>query len=597
MLWCEIVSFQTKSTFICLFYRPHSTGVEYMESLRDSLTLLKCKYSTGNYELLVVGDFNLPTIDWSNECLIASKSNVVGTFLDVIHDFNLKQHVFDPTRYGTSDNVLDLVFSLNQDFVQNLTVEPGISDHEMVSFQIKVINESKCRYKTAYLIDYKHLNSLITMLNKLDLEPTIDENADINKLWLTWKYKFMRAVNTCIPKKKVKINNCNPWMKSEFKKVFRKQRRLHRRYKMNKNVSNKEKLKSHRKMVRKKLKSAEMYYIKHLSENIENGKKNFWKYVKRQQCNTVGINTLKYNGVNYVNDEEKANLLNYEFQSNFIKENRKNLPSLSSYNNVSEFTHIEITPNEVFTLLSQLDTSKATAPGCIMPKLLKSCACAIYPSLTKLFNESVKLCQIPDEWKDATITPLYKKGSKCEPKNYRPISLTSGICKILEKIMRKHLIKHLDSIKFLNTNQHGFRHKRSCETQLLATLEDWCNALEKKQNIDIVYLDISRAFDCVPHERLLCKLYNAGIKGNVLGWFKSFLQNRRQRVKINETYSNWVTVSSGIPQGTILGPVLFLVYINDIGKNLFSNIRLFADDCILYNCFDNCKNKKPLQDD
>ena len=232
-----------------------------------------------------------------------------------------------------------------------------------------------------------------------------------------------------------------------------------------------------------------------------------------------------------------------------------------------------------------------------MPKLLKSCACAIYPSVTKLFNESVKLCQIPDEWKDATITPLYKKGSKCEPKNYRPISLTSGICKILEKIMRKHLIKHLDSIKFLNTNQHGFRHKRSCETQLLATLEDWYNALEKKQNIDIVYLDISRAFDCVPHERLLCKLYNAGIKGNVLGWFKSSLQNRRQRVKINETYSNWVTVSSGIPQGTILGPVLFLVYINDIGKNLFSNIRLFADDCILYNCFDNCKNKKPLQDD
>ena len=155
--------------------------------------------------------------------------------------------------------------------------------------------------------------------------------------------------------------------------------------------------------------------------------------MKRQQCNTVGINTLKYNGVNYVNDEEKANLLNYEFQSNFIKENRKNLPSLSSYNNVSEFTHIEITPNEVFTLLSQLDTSKATSPACIMPKLLKSCACAIYPSLTKLFNESVKLCQIPDEWKDATITPLYKKGSKCEPKNYCPISLTSGICKILEK--------------------------------------------------------------------------------------------------------------------------------------------------------------------
>ena len=252
---------------------------------------------------------------------------------------------------------------------------------------------------------------------------------------------------------------------------------------------------------------------------------------------------------------------------------------------------------EVFKLLSNINTSKATGPNEIIPKVLKQCASSLCSSLSLIFNISLNTGKIPMEWKDALVVPLYKKASQSDPKNYRPVSLTSLICKLLEKIVRQRVTLHLEKHSILIDNQHGFRNKRSCDTQLQLTLDDWYKAIENKQNVDVIYLDISRAFTCVPHNRVLSKLYNFGIKGSLLGWFRSFLKERRQRVRVNNRMSEWVEVTSGVPQGTILGPLIFLLYINDIADDLNATCRLFADDCLLYKCYSEFQETNRLQED
>ena len=226
-----------------------------------------------------------------------------------------------------------------------------------------------------------------------------------------------------------------------------------------------------------------------------------------------------------------------------------------------------------------------------------SCAEVLSPSIAALFNKSLSQGEIPDAWREAIVIPIHKKSSKSDPKNYRPVSLTSSVCKLLENIVRQQLQTHLNRHNLLIDNQHGFRSKRSCETQLISSLNDWCKALENKQNIDIIYLDISHAFDCVPYNRLLTKLYNIGIKGNLLGWFRSFLKGRKQKVRVNNSYSKWIPVTSGVPQGTILGTLLFLIYINNITDSLNCTCRLFADDCILYKSYSDQKETDSLQED
>ena len=190
-----------------------------------------------------------------------------------------------------------------------------------------------------------------------------------------------------------------------------------------------------------------------------------------------------------------------------------------------------------------------------------------------------------------------KKGNKHEATNYRPVSLTSVCCKTLEHIICRHILNHLDKHHILTSLQHGFRSGHSCESQLIITMEDIMRRYDQKKQIDLVILDFSKAFDTVPHRKLLHKLNNYGIQGNILRWISSFLMDRQQRVIVEGEASSKCTVDSGVPQGTVLGPLLFLCHINDLPLHVTSQVRLFADDCLLYREINNYADHVALQED
>lgn len=199
-----------------------------------------------------------------------------------------------------------------------------------------------------------------------------------------------------------------------------------------------------------------------------------------------------------------------------------------------------------------------------------------------LFNSSLRSGVVPSDWRTANISPVFKKGERFKASNYRPVSLTCICSKMLEHIIVSGMMAHFDRHHILVDCQHGFRTRRSCETQLLSLTQELHKQLEQKQQVDMIVLDFSKAFDKVPHHRLMRKLWNYGIRGNTHRWISTFLMDRKQRVVVDGETSDWVRVDSGVPQGTVLGPVLFLAFINDLPSAVDAQVRLFADDAVLY---------------
>ena len=262
-----------------------------------------------------------------------------------------------------------------------------------------------------------------------------------------------------------------------------------------------------------------------------------------------------------------------------------------------EMPEIIISPAGVEKLLQSIDPSKATGPDNISNQALKIAAVEFSPILCFIFQQSIDTGNMPADWQRANITPIYKKGATTDPANYRPISLTSVCCKLLEHIIDSQLMKHLEKYDILTNAQHAFRKARSTETQLILTIHDLAKNLDNHIITDLAILDFSKAFDVVPHERLLTKLDHYGIRGKTKHWIRSFLTQRHQRVTINGTSSSWEKVLSGVPQGTVLGPHLFLLFINDLSEVTNSTIRLFADDCLVYRGIKGPEDETLLQQD
>ena len=200
-----------------------------------------------------------------------------------------------------------------------------------------------------------------------------------------------------------------------------------------------------------------------------------------------------------------------------------------------------------------------------------------YP-LAIIFQHSIDQSRVPQQWRTANVTPIFKKGSKRDAANYRPISLTSHIGKLLERIIRDHILRHLDNKQLIKPSQHGFLPGRYCQSNLLEFLERVTDDTDRGNNTDVAYLDFAKAFDNVSHARLLVKLKALGVNNQVSSWIEAWLRHRRQRVVFGGEESAWSAVSSGVPQVSILGPLLFIVYINDLDEKMTSTVLKFADD-------------------
>ena len=229
-----------------------------------------------------------------------------------------------------------------------------------------------------------------------------------------------------------------------------------------------------------------------------------------------------------------------------------------------------------------LNPHKAPGPDKFKPIVLQTLHKELAPILQLIFQRSVDTGKLPDIWKEANVSPIFKKGKMSFLSNYRPISLTCVLCKVLEHIVASSVAKHFTELDILYDLQHGFLEKRSCETQLIMLDDELAKNMQMGKQTDLIFLDFSKAFDKIVHEKFLLKLHQYGIRGDTLNWIKDFLDNRKQTVVINGINSDEVPVSSGVPQGSVLGTILFLAYINDLSEQVKSRVRLFADDTAMY---------------
>ena len=587
VVWAEINISGTKKIIVGTYYRPPSSDETSLENLNISLSRIS---NTSSSYIWLGGDFNLGHIDWSVPTVIPGKPDqkLHHQLLTIALDHSLHQMTDKCTR---NNRILDLFFTSNPTNVNKVTTLPpiGKADHDIVYIEIDIwLRRVREIPRKIHKFNKANWDNIIS-----DLKSTLDtlkedQHKDVDSLWNTFKVNLITSIEKNVPTKMITYKHRLPWVTDKLRKLINKKNRAY-----TKRNTNPERFKELKKTVQKELRSAYWTYIEKTICDIPVNEpdqhqtskakpKNLFSYIKSTRSDNTGVAPLKHNGTLITDTEEKANILNNQFQSVFTNETNTDIPDKGTSHH-SEMPEIHIHNNGILKLLSNINPHKASGPDNINGRVLKKLKEHVAPILTLIFSKSLQTGKTPTYSKHANVAPVFKKGEKYKPVNYRPISLTCICCKLMEHIITSNIMSHLENNSILYDLQHGFRKSRSCESQLIDFIQELHHENNNNIQTDLIIMDFAKAFDKVPHKRLLYKLNFYGIRHNTLNWIQAFLTDRTQTVVLDGTSSTSVPVTSGVPQGTVLGPILFLIYINDFPEYLqYSKLRLFADDSIIY---------------
>ena len=563
---------RSKNFLINLIYRPPANNAASDKIMYDQIIEI-----SNAFDCVIFGDFNLPVSTWGDTLSCHSGHDLYNKLLESA----LSQHVHKPTR---GDNTLDLIFSTNDNLVSNVNIGPefSTSDHRIVSFNInfEIFKESDSEEKI-FLYNKGNYERLRAILADVDWNKLLDEES-IDEAWSKFTNVLNKTVENCIPTSKRRAQNKSnkpKWWNNQIKSGLLQKRRAYLRYKSTQNERDKLEFERLRRETKKMIKQSKKNLELYVAGISKSNPKEFYSYIRKKKVlpSNIGPLTLP-NGKNVSNEFEIAEELNKYFASVFTVEDTNGLQEITTQRNIAPLSNCSFSDNAVIKALDKINANKTSGPDCIAPRVLKEAKFQLCRPLSLLFTKSFNSGKIPDDWKLANVTPIQKKGDKTTPSNYRPISLTSVVCKLMESIIRDQLVTFLEENDLVKNSQHGFRNKRSCLTNLLDFYNEVYNVYDDTKAVDVIYLDFQKAFDKVPHQRLLIKLKSHGVEGKLLKWLEDWLSERKQRVVINGKSSSWRDVLSGVPQGSVLGPILFIIYVNDIDDGLTCKISKFADD-------------------
>ena len=553
---------------ILLVYRPPTSGAENTEKLCSILENL-------DPNTLVIGDFNMPGIDWTNFTADVRGKRLV----EVVEEEGLEQLVDFATH--TKGNMLDLIITNCGDKI--ISVEDagklGRSDHCILMIEIgmdlgKNMPERKCMAWNR--ADWDGMRDLLRQSRWSE----ILRRGTVDEAWGILAAKITAATTTFVPTVRSTNLSRPKWMNRELLRLVRQKRRAWKTFKSYGTFESLEKYKKLEKDVVKKVRNAKRKMEKEIANTKENNNKKFTSYIKSKTKSKSTIGPLRNTEGQLITDDRgMADELNKYFSSVFTIENLENIPILEQETE-NRLETINISWARIRRQIKNLRTGSAPGPDGISTQVLKELQEEFLEPLSIIYERSIQETNIPAGWKRAVVIPVFKKGTKGDPGNYRPVSLTSIPCKMMESIIKEDMMKFFEDNNLVKDTQHGFMRGKSCTTNLLEFMEKLTSIIDKGSQADVFYLHFAKAFDKVPHERLMRKLEAKGVSGKLLAWIGAWLKGRTQLVRVGLAESEYCNVSSGIPQGTVLGPPLFIVFIDDLDEAVaeLDILLKFADD-------------------
>lgn len=570
-------------------YRTKTTSI-------TELTELINRNTNPTKNTIVVADNNINILKTTEE-IISFKEKIKNIGLQIV---NTKY----TTRQGNKNNneedsLIDhCLTNMETMSITTSTILNNLSDHNMIILDIdyKYNKEDRKDRNITYI-----KTDIEKVKQKLDIEIMTTQNTDINK-----KFDFFLGKVTNIINAETKIiekifNRQMPnreWMNDDLRKKIKQREVLHKKVKANNDnegiIAEFKQKRNEITSIRRQLKKE--YFRNKIEEAIDNPKK-VWNILNKVLTNG-NSNISEITEIQYQNDRYTGTEVPVIFNKYFTEiahtlkpnHNQQHQSRAVIPNKITEqsFFLAPTTTLEVKKIISNLSNKNSHNGDAISPKIMKQIYPTIITTLTELYNQSIEEAIFPEILKIGQIIPLHKGGNKHNIENYRPIANTSTIAKIFEKIVQNRLMGFLENTKYLYPQQHGFRKKRNTKTAVMDTTHDIKKNLDKGKKVGALFIDLCKAFDTVSHKLLLKTLEDAGIRGHAKRWFSSFLINRSQYTNIKNNKSNLQTITIGVPQGAILSPSFFIMFINDISRiELKGKLTLFADDATLIYAVDN----------